>query len=262
MNKIILLIAMLTLANSAYCQDNSAKKLDELFTFYQKQNLFNGSVLIAQKGQILLNNGFGLQNAALNKKNDSKGIFQIYSITKTFTASVILKLVEDGKLSLSDKLSKFYPNYPSGDSISIEHLLTHTSGIYDYTRGNNMPDQTEQSFVAFQKTKPLDFPAGSDWNYTNSGYYFLGYIIQKITGLTYEKAVAKYIFKPLKMTQSGFAFKYLVDKNKAIGYEVFSENAKKEAVIYDPPGSFAAGGIYSTVEDLYKYYNGLKGYKI
>jgi CubicO group peptidase (beta-lactamase class C family) len=262
MHKIVFFILALFLASSASCQDNPQKKLEELFTFYQKQNLFNGSVLIAKKGQVLLDSGFGLQNVNLNERNNPKGIFSIYSITKTFTSSVILKLVEERKLALTDKLSKFYPNYPNGDSITIEHLLTHTSGIYDYTRGNTMPDQTEKSFIEFHKTKPLDFPVGTGWNYTNSGYYFLGYIIQKATGITYEKAVEKYIFNPLKMTQSGFAFKYLVDKNKAIGYEVFTENNKKEAVIYDPPGPFAAGGIYSTVEDLYKYYEGLKAYKI
>jgi CubicO group peptidase (beta-lactamase class C family) len=225
MHKIVTFILALALASSASCQDNTQKKLEELFTFYQKQNLFNGSVLIANKGRILLDSGFGLQNVNLNERNNPKGIFSIYSITKTFTSS-------------------------------------HTSGIYDYTRGNTMPDQTEKSFIEFHKTKPLDFPAGSDWNYTNSGYYFLGYIIQKVTGMTYEKAVKKYIFNPLEMTHSGFAFKYLVDKNKAIGYEVFTENTKKEAVVYDPPGPFAAGGIYSTIEDLYKYYEGLKAYKI
>lgn len=262
MHKIVSLILALALASSAYCQDNTSKKLAELFIFYQNQNLFNGSVLIAKKEQIILNNGFGLQNVTQNIKNNPKSIFSIYSITKTFTSSVILKLVEEGKLTLTDKLSNFYPNYPCGDSITIENLLTHTSGIYDYTRGNTMPDQTEKSFVEFHKTKPLDFPAGTDWNYTNSGYYFLGYIIQKVTGTTYEKAVEKYIFKPLKMTQSGFAFKFLKDKSKAIGYEVFTEKTKKEAIIYDPPGPFAAGGIYSTIEDLYKYYNGLKAYKI
>ncbi|MBK9734337.1 MAG: serine hydrolase [Saprospiraceae bacterium] len=232
------------------------------FKFYQKQNLFNGSVLIAKKGQVLIDKGYGFVNVATGKKNDPNGIFQIYSITKTFTSTVILKLVEDNKLALSDKLSKFYPDYPKGDSITIENLLTHTSGIYDYTRGNNMPDQTEKSFVEFEKTKPLDFPVGTDWSYSNSGYYFLGYIIQKVTGLGYEQAVAKYIFNPLQMTQSGFAFKNLSSKNKTIGYEIFTEKIKKPSIVYDPPGPFAAGGIYSTVEDLYKYYEGLKALKI
>jgi len=262
MEKIVLFFAALTLTNAAYCQEAYTKKLDELFGFYQKQNLFNGSVLVAKKGQVLIDKGFGLQNVTLKKKNNPESIYQIYSITKTFTSSVILKLVEENKLSLSDKLSKFYPGYPKGDSISIEHLLTHTSGLYDYTRGNNMPDQTEKSFVEFEKTKPLDFPAGTDWSYSNSGYYFLGYIIQKVTGMSYEQAVAEYIFNPLQMKQSGFAFKNLISEDKAIGYEILTDKTYKASVVYDPPGPFAAGGIYSTVGDLYKYYKGLKEYKI
>lgn len=262
MKQFLLFLSGLLLMSLVYSQKTYTKQIDELLTFYQKNHLFNGSVLVSKNGQILVEKGFGLANFTLNKKNTPKSIFQIYSITKTFTSSVILKLVEENKLSLSDHLSKFYPNYPQGDSITIEHLLTHTSGIYDYTRGNNMPDQTEKSFVEFEKTKPLDFKPGTNWNYSNSNYYFLGFIIQKITGLSYEKAVAEYIFNPLRMTQSGFAFKNLNSENKAIGYEVFTAINKKESMVYEPPGPFAAGGIYSTIEDLYKYYNGLKSFKI
>jgi len=257
-----LFLSGLLLIQLAYSQKNYTDQIDKLLTFYQKQYLFNGSALVSKNGQIIVDKGFGLQNSTLNKKNTPKSIFQIYSITKTFTSCVILKLVEENKLSLSDNLSKFYPNYPKGDNITIEHLLTHTSGLYDYTRGNNMPDQTEKSFVEFEKTKPLDFDPGTNWNYSNSNYYFLGFIIQKITGLSYEKAVTEYIFNPMRMTQSGFAFKHLKSNNKAIGYEVFTKKNQKESVVYDPPGPFAAGGIYSTGEDLYKYYNGLKKYKI
>jgi CubicO group peptidase (beta-lactamase class C family) len=262
MRKITLLTILLALTSTSFCQENKAKQLDELFSFYQRQNLFNGSILIAQKGQILLNKGYGLQDVAHKVANDPKSIFQIYSVTKPFTSTVILKLVEENKLSLSDKLSKFYPNYPKGDSISIENLLNHTAGIYDYTRGNTMPDQTEKSFVEFHKAKPLDFPAGTNWSYSNSGYFFLGYIIQKVTGMSYENAVATYIFKPLQMKQSSFAFKNLKSVKKAVGYELFSAKRKKASIVYDPPGPFAAGGIYSTVEDLYKFYNGLKSNKI
>jgi len=262
MKNILLLFVSLSFAGASFCQGEYSKKLDQLFKFYEKQYLFNGSVLVAEKGKILINRGVGLQNVTQNKKNASNIIFQIYSITKTFTSTVILRLVEENKLSLTDKLSKFYPDYPKGDSITIENLLTHTSGIYDYTRGNNMPDQTERSFVEFEKTKPLDFPVGTGWSYSNSGYYFLGYIIQKVTGISYEQAVAKYIFDPLQMKQSGFAFKNLKNKNKAIGYEIFNEKLRKPSVVYDPPGPFAAGGIYSSVEDLYKYYKGLEEYKI
>lgn len=260
--RIILFALVLSYSKSSFCQLNYSQKLNKLFNFYQKQNLFNGSVLVSKNGKVLLNKGYGVQNAVSSKLNSPKSIFAIYSITKTFTSTVILKLVEEKKMALTDKLSKFYPDYPKGDSITIENLLTHTSGIYDYTRGNDMKDQTEKSFVAFQKTKPLDFPVGSEWSYSNSGYYFLGYIIQKVTGMSYESAVAKYIFKPLKMKQSGFAFKDLKSQNKAIGYETFSDKIKKPSIVYDPPGPYAAGGIYSTVEDMYKYYIGLNAYKV
>ncbi len=262
MKKIILLLTSLALTSISYSQESYQKKLDELFTFYQKNKLCNGSVLISKKGNVLIEKGYGLQNIESNKKNDSKSIFAIYSVTKTFTSTMILRLVEENKLSLSDKLSKFYPDYPNGESITIENLLTHTAGVYDYTKGNNMPDQTEKSFIEFMKTKSLDFPVGTDWSYSNSGYYFLGYIIEKVTGLGYEQAVAKYIFNPLQMKQSGFAFKELTSNYKTTGYEMLTEKIQKASVVYDPPGPYAAGGIYSTVEDLFKYYMGLKDYKI
>ncbi len=262
MKKFFLVLLTFGLTPTLFCQKTMQQKLDEVMTGYTSVNKFNGSVLIAQKGKILLEKGYGIKNAQHQLPNDVNSIFQIYSVTKTFTSTVIMKLVEQGKLALTDKLSKFYPGFPKGDSITIEHLLTHTSGIYDYTRGNNMPDQTEQSFISFIKTKPLDFSPGTSWAYSNSGYWLLGFIISKVTGMSYEKAVQHYIFHPLKMQHSGFDFKHLADKNKTTGYVLFSEEVKKEAVIYDPPGPYAAGAIYSTVGDLYNYYKGLQAYKV
>lgn len=260
--KTLMVLFSLILVSPLLSQDNDSEKLTELFDFYQKQNLFNGSVLISKSGDVLLNSGFGYQNASKEIPNSSNSIFQTYSITKTFTSMVILKLVEEKRLSLSDKLSKFYPDFPNGDDVSIENLLTHTSGIYDYTKGNDMIDQTEASFVEFERTKPLDYPVGTEWSYSNSGYYFLGYIIQKVTGVSYEQAVAKYILDPLQMGQSGFAFKNLMNENKAVGYKILTENRQLESIIYDPPGPFAAGGLYSTVEDLHKYYQGINDYRL
>ncbi|PIB30599.1 serine hydrolase [Maribacter sp. 4G9] len=258
----ITLVFSLVMASCALSQDSDSEKLVELFNFYEKQGLFNGSVLVSKNGDILLNKGCGYQDANKEIHNTSKSIFQTYSITKAFTSTVILRLVEENRLSLSDKLSKFYPDFPNGDDISIENLLTHTSGIYDYTKGNDMPDQTEESFVEFERTKPLDFPVGTAWSYSNSGYYFLGYIIQRVTGMPYEQAVAKYILDPLDMRQSGFAFKGLTNENKAVGYKVLTDRKQIESIIYDPPAPFAAGGLYSTVEDLYKFYQGMKQNKV
>nr|MBA3285763.1 serine hydrolase [Nitrosopumilus sp.] len=262
MKKSVLLLLTFGLTQALFCQKNTQQKLDELINAYSKINKFNGSVLVSQKGKILLEKGYGIKNYKEKTMNDPNSIFQIYSITKTFTSTVILKLVELRKLSLSDKLNKFYPEFPKGDSITIEHLLTHTSGIYDYTHGNNMPDQTEKSFITFIETKPLDFSPGTNWSYSNSGYWLLGFIIKKVTGMSYEEAVAKYIFKPLQMTHSGFDFKNFSSKYKTTGYEIFSDEVKKEAIVYDPPGPFAAGAIYSTVGDLYKYHTGLQQYKL
>ena len=259
---IFAILFTLGVAPSLFSQDTISKKLDALMNAYCKINKFNGSVLVSQKDKVLLEKGYGIKNAQNKTMNDVNSIFQIYSVTKTFTSTVILKLAELNKLSLSDKLSKFYPEFPQGDSITIEHLLTHTSGIYDYTHGNNMPDQTEKSFITFIETKPLDFSPGTNWSYSNSGYWLLGFIIKKITGIPYEEAVKKYIFEPLQMTHSGFDFKNLSDKNKTTGYETFSDEIKKEAVVYEAPGPFAAGAIYSTVSDLYKYHYGLQTFKI
>ncbi len=262
MKKVLLILLTFGLTQVVFCQKIIQQKLGELMDAYCKVNKFNGSVLVSQKSAILLEKGYGIKNAQSKTMNDANSIFQIYSITKTFTSTVILKLVELKKLSLSDKLSKFYPQFPTGDSITIVNLLTHTSGIYDYTHGNNMPDQTEKSFITFIETKPLHFSPGTNWNYSNSGYWLLGFIIEKVTGMSYEDAVKEYIFKPLQMTQSGFDFKNLSNKNKTTGYELFSDEIKKEAVVYDPPGPFAAGAIYSTVGDLYKFHKGLQAFKI
>lgn len=262
MKKVVLILLTCGLTQALFCQKTTGQKLDELMNAYCRVNKFNGSVLVSQRGNVLLQKGYGLKNATVKTKNDAASIFQIYSITKTFTSTVILRLVEQKKLSLQDKLSKFYPHFPKGDSITIENLLTHTSGIYDYTRGNNMPDQTETSFITFIERKPLDFSPGTNWSYSNSGYWLLGFIIKKVAGMPYEAAVKHYIFKPCQMAHSGFDFKNLISKDKTTGYEIFSSETKKEAIVYAAPGPFAAGAIYSTVGDLYKYYNGLQSYKI
>ncbi len=262
MKKTVLLLLTFGLAQAMFCQENISRKLDELMSAYNKVNKFNGSVLIARKGKILLEKGYGIKNAQFNTLNDANGIFQIYSITKPFTSTVILQLVEQGKLSLTDKLSKFYPAFPKSDSITIEHLLSHTSGIYDYTRGYEVRNFTEASFIEFISGKPLDFSPGAGWAYSNSGYWLLGFIIEKTTGMEYEEAVQKFIFRPLHMDHSGFDFKNLSDKNKTTGYSIFTGVRKKESIVYDAPGPFAAGAIYSTVEDLYKFHNALQQYTI
>ena len=207
---------------------------------------------------------FIASNATDKVANNEQTIFQLGSVTKQFTSAVILKLQEEKKLSVSDKLSKYFPGYPKGDSITIEQLLTHTSGIYNYTNdGKFMANEVTKSanremMMALFKDKPLDFSPGSSWSYSNSGYSLLGYIIEAVTKKSYEQAVRKYIFTPLKMTHSGFDFTHLKSNEKAIGYFKLNDKEKVEAPIVDSSVSFSAGAIYSTIGDLYLWHKALQ----
>jgi len=265
--KILFAIFLTTqFVQAVFSQDSTQYKIDELLNAYQQLGKFNGSALVASKGRILLEKGYGFKNFRDKTFNDPNTVFQIASVTKQFTAVMILKLVELRKLELTDKLNKFYPEFPKGDSITIENLLTHTSGIADhFDDGNIIPSSpvSQEMIQATVKKYGLDFSPGSDWKYSNKGYQLLGFIIQKVTGMTYFEAVRKYIFNPLKMNNSGFDFSDLVSSEKATGYWSFPENAMvKSADIIDSSASFAAGSVYSTVGDLYKWHQGLQNNKI
>ncbi|MGB5818806.1 MAG: serine hydrolase [Saonia sp.] len=260
MKKIVLFIILLGALTISYGQKTKSKEIDELIRSYEKDGYFHGSVLVYEKGKVLLKKSYGIQHPQIETKNTNSSIYRIYSTTKTFTASVILLLEEQGKLSLSDKLSTYFSDFPKGDEITIENLLTHTSGIPDDT--NPEHTKNEKSFLGFIYEQPLDFVPNTNWRYSNSGYYLLGYIIQKITGIPYEQAVTDYILKPLHMQRSGFAFKSLRDSDKTTGFEYLTRNKFKKAIVFDEPHPFAAGAMYSTTGDLLKYYKGLKEFRV
>jgi len=262
MKKIWIAACMFMLANSLYAQDSTTQKLDALVKTYAVMGRFNGSVLVAQHGRILLQKGYGIKNAAGNSMNDANTMFQIASVTKQFTAAVILKLVEQKKMALTDRLSKYYSGFSNGDSITIEHLLTHTSGLHSFTETDSSISETdEQRMVPYLKTLKPDFVPGTSWHYSNTGYVMLGFIIQKVSGMSYWKAVRTYIFNPLQMNNSGFDFAHLTG-NKAVGYDVLNDSMQQPATITDSTVPFGAGAIYSTVTDMYKWHLGLQSYKI
>ncbi len=256
MKKLVVSFWVILITVSTFCQTLPVK-LDTLLSAYVKKNDFNGSVLVARKGTVYLQKGYGYKEVKTNTPNDGNTIFQIGSITKQFTSAIILQLQEKNKLSLQDKLSKYIPDYPRGNEITIENLLTHTSGIYNYTNdptilasGGTKP-VSRDSLIARFKNKPLDFPPGEKYSYSNSGYILLGYIIEKVMGRPYFQVVREQIFQPLQMTHSGFDFAALKSSDKATGY--LSPSARQSAFIMDSSVSFAAGSIYTTVGDLYKW---------
>ncbi|HVX52288.1 MAG TPA: serine hydrolase [Chitinophagaceae bacterium] len=263
MKKTALLLAAIVTMYVAMAQDSTARKLDEIVTAYANLGRFNGSVLVARKGDILLQKGYGIRNDSTGTMNDVNTQFQVASVTKQFTATVVLKLVEMKKMRLNDKLSKYYRGFPYGDSITIWNLLTHTSGMRNFTEEDTGIQKTdEQHMVPYLKTLKPDFAPGKDWHYSNSGYVMLAYIIQKVTGISYFQAVRKYIFIPLHMNSSGFDFTRLANDEKAIGYDELNDTVHYRAHIADSSVTLGAGSIYSTVMDMYKWHRGLQVYNI
>ena len=253
---------LFALASPTHAQD-TARKIDELVGTYAAAGKFNGTVLVAAHGSVIFEKGYGYRDAESKSPNDANTIFQLASVSKQFTAVTILKLVEQHELSLSDRLSKFYPDFPKADSITIEQLLTHTSGIHDFASDNvSMPSATEATLIARFRDKPFDFPPGKGWRYSNSGYSLLAFIIQKVSGVPYEAAVRRYIFEPLEMSHSGFDFAHLADGNRATGYSLLNDTAQVRSYIADSSVTIGAGSIYSTVGDLYRWHRGLQEHRI
>jgi CubicO group peptidase (beta-lactamase class C family) len=219
------------------------------------QKTFNGSVLIAKNGQILYSNGFGMANIELGVPNTPKTKFRLGSITKQFTAMLIMQLQERGILSVKDPLSKYISDYPDGEKITIHHLLTHTSGVPSFT---DFPDYTKimvqplvpEEIIALFKKKPLEFEPGTKYKYSNSGYVLLGYILEKITDKPYDLLLKENIFDPLGMGRSGYDWNRDILENRASGYSIDKGELVNDSYI-DMHIPHAAGALYSTVEDLY-----------
>jgi CubicO group peptidase (beta-lactamase class C family) len=241
-----------------------AKKLDSILTRFSEANIFQGVVLVAADGKVLLNKGYGFADAASQKPNDPSMVYQIGSVTKQFTAAAILKLQEQKKLSVNDPVSKYFPKLKEGGRITIRHLLTHTSGLYNYTNDTTfwmheaaIPSSREKMIGRFANM-PLDFEPGTKFSYSNSGYVLLGYIIEQVSGKTYEQYIRENIFRPLGMNRSGFDFTKAT--GRATGYYV--GGASEPAMIVDSTGSYAAGSIYTTTSDLFKWVQAMHNKKI
>jgi len=248
-------------------QTIKAVAFDTILTKVFKQGGPGAAVLVAKKGEVIYKKAFGMADLELNVPMQADMIFRIGSITKQFTAVAILQLAEQGKLSLQDDMKKFLPDYPTqGNTITIEHLLTHTSGIKSYTGMKDFQammrkDMTPAEIIAVFKNEPMDFAPGTKWNYNNSGYILLGYIIEKVSGKTYEQYIKDNLFVPAGMTNSGYGNENRIIKNRAKGYQG-SGNNYENANYLSMTVPYAAGSLISTVEDLWKWNQAVHSYKI
>ncbi|MDB5209960.1 MAG: serine hydrolase [Sediminibacterium sp.] len=240
---------------------------DKILSEQFKPNEPGGAALVARKGEIIYKKAFGMANMELDVAMQADNIFRIGSITKQFTAVAILQLVEQGKLNLQDEITRFIPDYPVHEyRITIEHLLTHTSGIPDYaglkdTVQRAKSDLTPARMIEVFKNLPMRFAPGTKWEYSNSGYFLLGYVIEKITGKTYADYLQENIFKPLGMTHSQYANDVTLIKKRATGYTL-GEKGYVNAAYLSMTQPYAAGAIQSTVEDLFKWNQAVTSYKL
>jgi len=220
---------------------------------------FNGVALVAKGDQVIFHKAYGWRNVQERAQNDTATRFPILSITKSFTAMLVLRLQELGKISLKDKVSKYLDDIPNGDLISIEQLLTHNSGLYNYTNDIgeedsalvNHPVDRNLALQIIRKT-PV-FKPGEDFEYNNSGYYLAGLVIEKATGKSYEENMRELIFLPLQMNRTGQDYTAVPPALKAIGYQFLDEKQQKPYTYIDSTVSYSAGDIYSTTGDLFKW---------
>ncbi|PCI94921.1 MAG: serine hydrolase [Flavobacteriales bacterium] len=254
--KLLITIISVFTSNIVFGQEK-VEQLDKLMGLYNEYGQFNGSVLVSENGKVIYKKGFGMANMEWDIPNEANTKHRLGSISKQFTGMLIMQLVEAGKLKLDVPITTYLTDYPkeTGNTITLHHLLTHSSGIPNYTsfkdfRAIQRDYYSPTEFVKTFADSTLNFKPGEKFSYSNSGYFLLGVIIEKVTGKTYEEVLQDQILTPLNMTNSGFDHHSTILKNRATGYEKYG-STYINAPFLDMALPYAAGALYSTVEDLY-----------
>ena len=250
-------VAVLLSQTAAFAQDQAAK-IQEVLALAHKYRQFHGSALVATNGKVIYKGAFGMANIEWNIPNTPDTKFRLGSITKQFTAMLTLQLVEQGKLKLDGKVSEYLPDYRKdvGDKVTIHHLLTHTSGIPSYTSQPGFFENVSRNpykvdeFVKKYASGDLEYEPGAKYTYNNSGYFLLGAIIERITGKPYEQVLKENIFDPVGMKNTGYDHHDTLISKRASGYRK-TPTGYTNAPYLDMSIPYAAGSLYSTVEDLY-----------
>jgi CubicO group peptidase (beta-lactamase class C family) len=251
----LILVAFLS-KSAAWAQP--AAELDAIAASHFARNEPGAAVLVMKDGETLLRRGYGLADVEQGIEIEPDMVFRIGSVTKQFTAAAILLLEEAGKLSVQDDLRKHLSDYPTdGRVITIEHLLTHTSGIRSYTDmpgfGENIrKDMTVDEVIGLFKDEPLAFEPGEKYAYNNSGYFLLGAIVEKASGKSYEAFLQEKIFEPLGMSQTYYGSATRIIPKRAQGYEMVNEEFQNASYL-SMTIPYAAGSLLSTVDDLAKW---------
>ena len=265
-----LLAALCALLPTAAAQDTPAERLAAHLAAAHAEGHFTGAALVADGGEVLWKGAAGLANREWELPNTADTRFRLGSITKQFTAVLILMLAEEGRVELEAPLLTYLPDYreDTGSRVTIHHLLNHTLGIPSYTSQPGFFEAEARHswevgpFVAQWCSGDLEFEPGSAFRYNNSGYHLLGAVIEAVTGKAYDEVVEERIFGPLDMTASGYDWNEEIVPRRATGYRPGGGTGPggwRIAEYLDMSIPYAAGALYSTVEDLYRWDRALDG---
>lgn len=262
---LFLFAASLLLSKSASAQTFSFQSVINL---YVQNHSFNGTILIAKGDSILFSKGFGNANYEWNIPNDTNTKFRIASLTKQFTAMLVLQQVQIGEIKLDATVHDYLPDYPKriAKKVTIEELLAHTSGIpdfgYDYwSGGENKKTYSPEDLLDLFKTKKLEFKPGSSFDYSNAGYVVLGNILEKVTGKKFDELAKENIFQPLHMNETSYELPGYSYKNLAEGYDYKYLHGFVPADYISSTALFSCGGLFSTATDLLKWNEALQKHK-
>ncbi len=255
-----------------FCADGPvggiSSKIEAFIRPYADTGNFSGAVLVARDGEVMFHRGFGMASVEHSVPVSEETRFFIASVTKSFTATAILLLEEEGRLSLEDPVARFLPDFPNGRRITIRHLLTHTSGLPriiffpDYWECS-LQHATAEEVVAYFRDAPLVAEPGGRSSYSNANYALLAHLIERISGMAYADFLRTRLWEPLGMADTGFLASMIeLIPNLASGYEVVGETDFKHAAYHDRSWGIGSGSIYSTPLDLFRWIQGVRGNRV
>jgi CubicO group peptidase (beta-lactamase class C family) len=259
--KLATIIVLMFLSTLAAAQSFEAK-IDSLVATVVKDKNGPGAVfMVAKGGKPIYQKAYGKSNLELATDMTLENVFQLGSMTKQFTAIAILMLQERGQLDLNSSIATYIPDYPAGEKITLHHLLTHTTGIKDFTKMKSIQtiaqkELSPKQVIDFFKNEPVDFAPGEKFEYNNSGYVILGHIIELVSGKTYEKFIQENIFEKVGMTHSRYADDFNLVDQRAYGYhQKAGSYVNKTRISFTIP--FSSGALMSTLDDMLKWQNAL-----
>lgn len=213
------------------------------------------ALLVARDGKIVRAEGFGLSNVELGVPVKPETLFQSGSVGKQFTATAVMMLVEQGKISLDDSITKYFPHAPSAwKPVTVRHLLSHTAGFTDYPKDfDYRKDYSEAELLKIVEAIPLAFPPGTKWSYSNLGYLTLGILIHRVTGKFYGDVLEERIFQPLGMQSTRIMSEADIVPNRAAGYRLVKGQLKNQEWVSPTLNTTADGSLYFSVQDLAKW---------